>query len=148
MRTRFLFAIDVAALAAVVVTLSACASSEASAGVHRPGSVITYAREFPPGVKSAPQRKPSTFVTWARRGARIYVTTYGSGSCPKLPRDVQAEGRHRVVITTAVEPGRDATACTYDLAATTSTVALPTEVDSHGPLDVDIDGKTFRLAPR
>lgn len=79
----------------------------------------------------------------------IYVMTWGSGSCPKIPSSVEASGTDGVVIKTAEHDSyRGDTACTADLAVTTSVVRLPSSIDTTQALTAQIDGTNFRLAPR
>jgi hypothetical protein len=88
------------------------------------------------------------FVTWATHDA-VYVTTWGSGSCPRIPTSVHARGVNKVVITT-VEHDFFAgdNACTSDLGPTTSTVLLPEEIDRTRAVMVDVDGSTSQLPDR
>lgn len=85
-------------------------------------------------------------AAWAGAGS-IYVTTWGSGSCPNIPISVRVAGRALLVIRThdLVAPG---TPCTADLTATTSVLRLPTTIDATGSLAVQIDGIMRRLPPR
>jgi hypothetical protein len=75
--------------------------------------------------------------------------TWGSGSCPKIPSSVEASGTDGVVIKTVEHDFyRGDTACTADLAVTTSVVRLPSSIDTTHALTAQIDGTNSRLAPR
>lgn len=109
-------------------------------------AVVTYARGAPVGSPWPPAGTTSTAV-WSTPG-RIALVVYGSGSCPRLPTSVTAHGAHQVTITTVEHLAKGDTGCTSDLAATTVVVALPRQVDRHGPLRVVVDGTPTDLAAR
>jgi hypothetical protein len=138
-RVAVLFAFGVT----VVVGTSACTSGSTVAT-----AVVAHARGFPPGVTKPPSDLaagiPKPFATWAQAD-QIYVTTWGSSSCPMLPTSVNADGAHEVRIKTA-EHGEGN--CTADAAATTSTVRLPAETDDTAALTIDVDGTPTHLSPR
>jgi hypothetical protein len=69
---------------------------------------------------------------------RIFVVTFGSGSCPNLPTSVTASGSHLIVITTHEHMSKGDDACTDDLGPTTSTVDVPKAISA--PFSVEIDG--------
>lgn len=131
------------AVAAVVVT---------AVYVSRPSvssAVVRHYRGLPPGVHTTTcgpvSRAQTPCVRWAGADA-IYVVTWGSGSCPRIPRSVSADRPGLVVIRT-FELGGDG-ACTADLGPTTSVVRLPSLVDSSLAVAVRVDGTTTRLAAR
>lgn len=131
--------------ALAVVACSGTGDSTVSA------AVVTHTRGLPPSASEsiAPATgTPKPFATWA--GPRqIYVTTWGSSSCPSLPSSVHADGAHTLLIKTAEHYLHKADdACTSDLAATTSTVDLPSMVDETAALSIRIDGTTTRLGAR
>jgi hypothetical protein len=113
--------------------------------------IATYTKGMPPGVtRPAPTSTdiPNPVVAWA--GARqLYVTSYGSSSCPSLPSLVQASGSHYLNIKTAsnLAPGDNAY-CTADLGPTTSTINIPDAIDVSSSIIIDIDGVTSSLQPR
>lgn len=132
-----------AALAALVCGAVAACSGSGTGVSH---FVVTYSRGAPPATTSSKPSVP-TFedsVAWAGPN-QIYVTTYGSGSCPRLPTSVKAHGSHEVDIHTKEHGGP---ACTSDLGPTTSTVSIPKGIDSTASLVVYLDGKPTTLAVR
>jgi hypothetical protein len=115
-------------------------------------AVVTHVQGLPPGVTQPPDAAaagiPKPFATWAA-SHEMYVTTWGSSSCPRLPTSVHAKGAHGAQINTAehyLHKGDNA--CTSDLAATTSTVRLPLEIDDTAALAVTIDGTLTELGSR
>ena len=118
---------------AVVLGLSACSGDSKVAT-----AVVTHVFGLPSGIT-----KLSASATWAQ-DHQIYVTTYGSSSCPRLPTSVKAHGPHEVRIKIAEPDGN----CTSDLGPTTSTVKLPAEIDDTAALTVSIDGTSTHLGPR
>jgi hypothetical protein len=134
---------------AVVLGLSACSGSGDSKVAT---AVVTHVRGLPPGVTEPPGAlaagTPKPFATWAQ-SHEVYVTTWGSGSCPRLPTSVRAHGAQEVRIKTAenyLHKGDHA--CASDLSPSTSTVRLPSEIDVTAALTVNIDGTSTRLGPR
>ena len=92
---------------------------------------------------SAPTATTST-AEWAGPRA-IYLVTYGSGSCPRIPTQVKAVGQHDVRIDTAEHIAKGNDGCTGDLGPTTITVTLPHDTDTAGPLRIDVDGSVTTL---
>jgi hypothetical protein len=75
-------------------------------------------------------------VGWS--GPRLmYLVTYGSGLCPKLPTSVTVAEGNRLTITTA--PASDAP-CRMDFGPTTSVVDVPAAIDDKEPVEVTVDG--------
>ena len=136
--------------AAFVLVVSACSGSGSSPVAT---AVVAHVRGLPPGVSEPPPGTAApgvlkSFATWAA-SHEIYVTTWGSSSCPKLPTSVHAKGAHRVQISTAgISLHKGENACTNDLAPTTSTVALPPSISDTAALVVTIDGTPTELGPR
>ena len=87
---------------------------------------------------SAPTATTST-AEWAGPRA-IYLVTYGSGSCPRIPTQVKAVGQHDVRIDTAEHIAQGNVGCAGVLGPTTITVTLPHDTDTAGPLRIDVDG--------
>lgn len=148
---KFQMVCAAAAMAVMVGTLTGCTSSGAT-GSHVSPAVIGHFRGFPTGVTVPANRHPGQstkpWAAWAGPKS-IYVMTWGSGSCPNIPSSVEATGPDRVLIKTV---GHDFhkgdTACTADLAVTTSVVRLPSSIDTTRVLAAQIDGTSTRLAPR
>lgn len=134
-----------------LTTVLAVAACSGTGNSTVSAAVVTHTRGVPPNVGEsiAPATgTPKPFATWAGPH-QIYVTMWGSSSCPRLPTSVHAEGAHTLRIKTAehyLHKGDDA--CTSDLAATTSTVNLPSTVDETAALTVSIDGITTRVEAR
>jgi hypothetical protein len=139
-----------AALTGVAAFTAACSSGGPT---HSPVSsaVLDHFKGVPKGGlpttclgRSSQPGEPC--VTWA--GAHsIYVITWGSGSCPMIPASVAAKGDQEVVIRTVEHDFFDGdTACTTDLAATTSVVRLPATIDGSEGLLVRVDDVTSRVA--
>jgi hypothetical protein len=131
--------------AVIALGVTACSSSGDSRVAT---AVVTHVRALPPGVTEPPgafdPHNLEPFARWAQSHA-IYVTTWGSGSCPRLPTSVHADGAHKVQIKTAERGGPN---CTADLAPTTSTVKLPPGTADTGAIVVTIDGTATELAAR
>ena len=142
--------------AAVVLAVNACSGSgsgSGSGGSAVDAAVVAHVRGLPPGISEPPAGAAAPgvlkpFATWAE-SHEIYVTTWGSSSCPKLPTSVHAKGAHRVQISTAgISLHSGDNACTNDLAPTTSTVRLPAAISDTAALVVTIDGTPTELGPR
>lgn len=86
-------------------------------------------------------------MRWAA-ARQLYLVTWGSSSCPKLPTKVAADGAHHLVIRTKAYLAKGDNACTADLGPTTSTVTLPPESDDAAELRVDVDDTALTLPPR
>ena len=134
---------------AVALELGACSSSGDSKVAT---TVVTHVPGLPPGVTEPPgglaAGTPKPFAAWAL-SHQIYVTTWASSSCPRLPTSVHAHGAQEVRIKTAEHYSHKGDhACTSDLGPTTSTVKLPAEIADTAALTVSIDGMSTHLAPR
>ena len=117
---------------------------------HVSSAVVDHFPGAPKGVppsgcdRAFQTQKPC--VAWADAHS-IYVITWGSGSCPMIPTSVQVENTREVVVRTVEHDFIKAdTACTADLAATTSVVRLPATVGGSKTLLVKVDGTSTRLA--
>lgn len=84
------------------------------------------------------------FAVWAEAG-RMYVVTFGSSSCPKVPTGVSASADNR--LTVRAKPISDGP-CTMDISPTTSLVDVPAGIDDSKPVEVTIDGVVSVLPPR
>jgi hypothetical protein len=130
---KFRIVCAAAAIAVLVGTLAGCFSSGAT-GSHVSPAVIGHFRGFPTGVTVPAGRNPGQstkpWAAWASPRS-IYVMTRRSGSCPNIPSSVEASGTDRVVIKTVEHDFyKGDTACTADLAVTTSVVRLPLSIDT------------------
>ena len=94
-------------------------------------------------------------LAWAKTGSRLYVTTYGSQTCPGVVDHVSSPGLQRLVLHTSmpftgtsVGDGQTDTACTADLSPTTSTVAVPPTINPNVAVVVTVNGKAYTLPGR
>src|ERR1700712_2232845 len=91
-------------LGLVVVVAVGAAGSASFAGCSdsQPAvaqAVVTYARGLPPSGAMPPSAVRPRVEPWASVAfwagpRRIYVVTYGSSSCPRLPTSVRPDGEH------------------------------------------------------
>jgi hypothetical protein len=147
LRSQFL----VSPLLAVVGLLpSACTGGPTES--HLSPAVVDHFKGLPRGVAVPLSQRQGSFprelrpwATWASAHT-IFVMTWGSGSCPRIPTSVDLEGSDRIRISTVEHDLYEG--CTDDLAVTTSEVRLPSEISGTGGLLVDIDGTTTRLPAR
>lgn len=129
----------------LVIGISACAGST------QPQISPAVARHFkglPKGITIPGDRRAQAepWAAWAGKRT-IYVMTWGSGSCPKLPSSVKAIDAGRIDIHTEAISHKDAV-CTADLAVTTSVVRLPATAATTRGLTIRIDRTTTHLAAR
>ncbi|MEP6650393.1 MAG: hypothetical protein ABJA74_10865 [Lapillicoccus sp.] len=83
-------------------------------------------------------------VGWGGRG-RMYVVTFGSGTCPKLPTTVTVGDGNRLTITTT---SNSKGPCTMDVSPTTSVITVPRGFDDTTPVQVTVDGVPSTVPPR
>jgi hypothetical protein len=99
---------------------------------------------------------PPLVMAWAKTGSRLYVTTYGSQTCPEVVDHVSSPGLQRLVLHTSMpftgtsvgQDGQTETVCTADLSPTTSTVAVPPAINPSVAVLVTINGKAYKLPGR
>lgn len=137
------------AMGAVMGACAVAACSGSGSSISK--AVVTYTRGTPPGVSlgvsvSGAGDDSEPFVTWAGPG-RIFVVTYGSGSCPRLPTSVRSDGPHRVIVKTKAHLFDGDNACTADLGPTTITVNIPDDIVENAAFTVKVDGSTTTLNP-
>jgi hypothetical protein len=118
------------------------APSSAPAG-SATGSTPSHTKGVPPTVTPTGTAGQS-LVGWTGPG-RMYLVTYGSGSCPKLPTSVSATGGNQLTITTASTSDGP---CTMDFGPTTSVVDVPPGIDETKPMQVTVDGVASTVPPR
>jgi hypothetical protein len=131
-------------------TLSACGTTaapgsppgSAPAG-SAAGASVSHTKGLPPTVTPSVTTGQS-LLGWTGRG-RMYLVTYGSGSCPKLPTSVSASGSNQLTITTASTSDGP---CTMDFGPTTSVVDVPQGIDDTKPVQVTVDGVASTVPPR
>jgi hypothetical protein len=130
---------------AVIGSVSACSHQ-----TELSSALIDHSRGGPPpSVTASPRAANDTSpsVAWAQPD-EIYVTTFGSSSCPRLPTSVKASRPHRVTVKTAQRYlHKSDTSCTADLGPTTSTIRLPGGIDATSTLIVTVDGTPVTLQP-
>lgn len=136
--------------AAIGLVLSCSVLTSCSSSHQAAGSLVTYSEGPAPGhtlVLSTEAGLPPPEVSWAAPGL-MYLTTWGSSGCPRLPKSITRSGMDEVIVTTHVvnqTPGSNA--CAADLVADTSTVRLPPGVDRTSPLSIKVDDINLRLDP-
>jgi len=141
---------SMSAARSTAISLALASSGLVACSASHPISkaVTTYARGMPPGVKVFHLMTAAPKPIVAREGTdKVYVTTWGSGSCPELPTQVRAEGPHRLVVKTRQHLPKGATVCTADLGPTTSTIQLPSKIDIAAPITVEVNGTVLTLDP-
>lgn len=89
-------------------------------------------------------------VAWAKSGQILFVTTYGSSSCPSVVEAQISTGPQRLTLRTSNpdNPGGAPQSCTADLSPTTSTVRVPADINPAEPLTVVVDSRTLVLPTR
>jgi hypothetical protein len=104
---------------------------------------VSHTKGLPPTVTPTDTAGQS-LVGWS--GLRLmYLVTYGSGSCPRLPTSVSATGSNQLAITTASDSDGP---CTMDFGPTTSVVDVPQGIDDTKPVQVTVDGVVLTVPPR
>jgi hypothetical protein len=134
-------------------TLSACGSTAAPGGVAPSTAPAGSARASTPNVTPTKGLPPSvtptdtmgaSLVGWESAG-RLYVVTYGSSTCPRVPVSMSvATGNQLTIVTKPTSDGP----CTMDFGPSTSVVDAPTGLDDSKPLQVTVDGVASTVPPR
>lgn len=142
--------LPLAAPAFVLALLAGCGTTTTPGAPPTTGAAATgstpsvrHTKGLPPSV-TVSDPSGENVVGWSGAG-QMYVVTYGSGSCPKLPTSVTAAAGNRLTITTA--PSSDGP-CTMDYGPTTSLVDVPAGIDDRQPMHVTVDGVASTLPPR
>lgn len=114
--------------------------------------------EAEPAVSAAENTAPGFLAplsaAWAKSGQTLYVTTYGSGSCPtvvELLIKVVNTKPQRLILRTSNPDNPRGTApqsCTMDLSPTTSTVSVPIDINPAESLTLVVDDRTLVLPGR
>jgi hypothetical protein len=138
-----------AVLLGVALATSAC-SHGGPTHSHASTAVVRHFAGLPKDAEPArDQPLPESQPCLSSAGAgMVYVTTWASGSCPRIPTSVTTRGGTLVIRTVEHDPTEGDTACSDDLAATTSVVRLPRSLAGSTPLLVQIDGVSTRFAVR
>lgn len=103
---------------------------------------------MPAGVDASAAADASVGLGWSSDGATLYVTTFGSSSCPRVPSDLTAAaGEMTIDLTTA-----GGAVCTADYVASTTAIPTPAAVPSDVAYTVTVsdagtDLGTAELAP-
>lgn len=79
---------------------------------------IEYFRGLPDGVGGS---TGAPGIGWSSDGSQLYVTTYGSSSCPELPVEITVGETGASVVLSTV----GGVVCTMDLAPTTTVIDTP-----------------------
>lgn len=108
---------------------SPAATPESSVDTSSPGP------ESPPATRH-PRLSTDPDVRWDQRGKTIALTTYGSSTCPTLPKHLESDPRSGRLTLTAGHDGDGP--CTMDLAPHTSIVRLPKPVDPGRPIELTL----------
>ena len=148
MSTRSACRRSLAVLLAVLVLTSAACSAIGQPRSEVSSAVVDHFKGLPKGVQPRVGGGPDGELPWAAWAGphTIYVMTWGSGSCPRIPTSVDARSAEVVVIRTVEHDFvQGDQACTADLAVTTSVVRVPARADAARSLQVKIDGTTTRL---
>ena len=146
---RVLLTVAVLVLAGGLSGCGATAAPGAAPSIAPPGSAtgstptVSHTRGLPPTVTPTGTSGQS-IVGWSGPG-RMYVVTFGSGSCPKLPTSVSATGGNQLTITTAASSDGP---CTMDFGPTTSVVDVPPGIDDTKAVQVTVDGVASTIPPR
>jgi hypothetical protein len=104
---------------------------------------VTATKGLPPSVTPT-DTTGASLVGWQGAG-RLYVVTYGSSTCPRVPTNVSVAAGNQLTITTTPT---SAGPCTMDFGPSTSVIDAPTGLDDTKPLQVTIDGGTLTVPPR
>jgi hypothetical protein len=104
---------------------------------------VTPTKGLPPTVTPT-DTTGASLVGWAGAG-RLYVVTYGSSTCPRVPVSLSVATGNRLTI--ATRPTSDGP-CTMDFGPSTSVVDAPSGLDDTAPLQVTIDGVALTVPPR
>jgi len=75
-----------------------------------------------------------------RDGGLLDITTWGSGSCPYVPVEIERVTGKRVRVVMESRSRDDNDVCTDDLAATRATLRLPDDVNYRDPVRLDVSG--------
>lgn len=119
---------------------------------HVSSAVVGHFRGIPgrskmPKCVLGPGQSTTPCAAWAGLHT-LYVATWGSSSCPRIPTSVLGLPPSRVVVTTVPHDffAQD-NGCTDDLTVTTSVIRVPDTVQTHKPVRVEIDGTILGLPP-
>jgi hypothetical protein len=136
--------------AVLVLAIAGCGtattpSSPTAAPPSSTGSTpaVSHTKGLPPSV-TVTGVPGQPLVGWLGPG-RMYLVTYGSGSCPKLPTGVTAASGNRLTITTASASDGP---CTMDFGPTTSVIDVPQGIDDTQSVQVTVDGTPITVQPR
>jgi hypothetical protein len=103
-----------------------------------PATMIT---DYRPGI--APD---TVSIGWALNEDLLVVTTFGSGSCPKLIDKVTAETGNSIRL--EITSGNPTRTCTADLRPLTSTIRPPAGITADQTLVVRIGSREWQIPPR
>lgn len=75
-----------------------------------------------------------------RDGGVLDILTWGSGSCPYVPADIERLASDRVRVVMEERSNSDSEVCTAVLSPTVASVRLPDDVDYRDPFRLDLEG--------
>lgn len=102
----------------LLAVLAGCGTATTPSAPATP--TVSHTKGLPPSV-TITDTSGQSVVGWLGAG-QMYLVTYGSSTCPRLPTSVTAAAGNRLTITTARSSDGP---CTMDLGPTTSVVDVP-----------------------
>jgi hypothetical protein len=130
-------------LAAALALGSACTGSDSDGIASSVGPGKPLLNTAPP----VPGDGKDVEVT-VREGGVLEIVTWGSGSCPYVPVEIERLADDRVRVIMKERSNNDSEVCTDDLSPTVATVQLPDDVDERFRLDLQGVGPERSLGAR
>jgi hypothetical protein len=130
-------------LAAVLALGSACTGNDSDGIASSVGPGAPLLITAPP----MPGDGKDVEIT-VREGGVLDIITWGSGSCPYLPVEIERLADDRVRLVMETRSSSDSEGCTDDLSPTVATVQLPNDVDERFRLDLQGVGPERSLGAR
>lgn len=170
--TRWAVALCALSVVGMLVALGGCARVRSTAQTggsttNAPSTDATGEVVFSTAAFPDPRSVPPTMITkygaglgpdmvsigWARSDDLLVVTTFGSGSCPRLIDKVVRETGNSIRIETSAEsaaasPPTTTRTCTADLRPLTTTIRPPAGISAHQTLVVKVGSREWRIPPR
>lgn len=130
-------------VAAVLAFGSGCTGSDSDGIASRVGPAKPLLNTAPP----VPGEGKDVEIT-VREGGVLDIVTWGSGSCPYVPVEIERLANDRVRVVMEERSNSDSEVCTADLSPTVSTVQLPDDVEDRFRLDLQGVGPERSLGAR
>ncbi|MET0854527.1 MAG: hypothetical protein ABWY30_07845 [Microterricola sp.] len=130
--------------ASVVLTISACASSEG--GVGSSGATVSAEEDYaglPEGMLGLPQNpsgEPQLY--WLQDASQIGITLWGSSSCPPIVESLTQTSDNAFEATLEEIPAKP---CTRDLVPHTTVFATPKGTTPSSDVTIVLDGTSLTL---